>query len=211
MQSKLHFFSDIAFFFVCAVFALCGVKRQFLCCAGGWKWDMDSKHAHSCQATWPIWIWVISYSFVLLLVTLYLQLLFTGLKQKTEESAASQLLHLLVCWISKGRAIFAPQKHNVPRSELYIMFKYEKAVSRVVVHEINSYWPPALFESIIILQESLLHQLMEAWDNISWNRTLLMLNLMLKCCSKLLFCLLVKWCHLKAPPQFIMFWTQVSE
>lgn len=154
---------------------------------------------------------VISYSFVLLLVTLYLQLLFTGLKQKTEESAASQLLHLLVCWISKGRAIFAPQKHNVPRSELYIMFKYEKAVSRVVVHEINSYWPPALFESIIILQESLLHQLMEAWDNISWNRTLLMLNLMLKCCSKLLFCLLVKWCHLKAPPQFIMFWTQVSE
>lgn len=97
------------------------VWKDFLCCAGGWRWDMDSKHAHFCQATWPIWIWVISYSFVLLLVTLYLQLLFTGLKQKTEELAASQLLHLLLCWISKGGAIFAPQKHNVPRSKLYII------------------------------------------------------------------------------------------
>lgn len=138
------------------------VWKDFLCCAGGWRWDMDSKHAHFCQATWPIWIWVISYSFVLLLVTLYLQLLFTGLKQKTEELAASQLLHLLLCWISKGGAIFAPQKHNVPRSKLYIMSKYEKAISRVLVHEINTYWPPAPFESIIIPQESLLRQLMEA-------------------------------------------------
>lgn len=69
-------------------------------------------------------------------MTLYL---FTELKQKKEELAASQLLHFLVCWISKERAIFAPQKHNVPRSELYIMSKYETAVSRVVVHEINTY------------------------------------------------------------------------
>lgn len=153
---------SLFFSFLCAMLALCGVKRLFLCCAGGWRWDMDSKHAHSCQATWPIWIWVISYSFVLLFVTLYLWLSFTELKQKTEELAASRLLHLLVCWVSKGRAIFALQKCNVPRSELYITFKYEKAVSRVGAHEINTYWPPGPFESIIILQESLLHQLLEA-------------------------------------------------
>lgn len=55
------------------------------------------------------------------------------------ELVASQLLHLLVCWISKGRAIFAPQKRNVPRSELYIMSKYEKTVSRMGAHEINCY------------------------------------------------------------------------
>lgn len=76
------------------------------------------------------------------------------LKHKTEGLAASRLLHLLVCWISKGRAIFALQRRNVPRSGLYIMSRYEKAVSGAGAHEINTSWPLAPSESITTLQHS---------------------------------------------------------
>lgn len=121
------------------------------------------------------------------LMTLYLQSpFFLNWNTRQRGLAASQLLHLLVCWISKGRSIFALLKHNVPRSGLYIMSRYEKAASRVGAHEINTYWPLAPSEPIyhdsatVTPPLHIQYQLMELQDAISWTHVLLILELMFK-------------------------------
>lgn len=120
--------------------------------AGGWGWDMDSQHSYFCLAS----LTYLDHSNLGLFCAAFDDTLptapfFSELKHKTGGLAASQLLHLLVCWISKGRAIFALQKRNIPRSELYIMSRYEKTVSGAGAHEINTSWPQAPFAFIIIL------------------------------------------------------------
>lgn len=157
--------------------------------AGGWGWAMDSKHSLVCQAS----LTYLERSNLWLLGRFWWHFTcaphFSQLKHKTEGLAASRLLHLLVCWISKGSDIFALQKHNIPRSGLYIMSRYEKTVSGAGAHEINTSWPPAPFESIMTVRhEHLLfcmrkqteYQLMELQCTISWTRILLIVKLICK-------------------------------
>lgn len=127
----------------------------------GWGWAMDSKHSPFCQTGLTyldrsnLWLlgrfwWHFTYN-----------PLFFQLKHKTEELVASRLLRLLLCWISKGSNILALQKHNIPRSGLYIMSRYEKTVGGIggpwnkhllttsthwIHHDCVTQAPPLLYE-----------------------------------------------------------------
>lgn len=155
----------------------------------GWGWAMDSKHSPFCQVSLTYLDW----SNLWLLGRFWWHFTygprFFQLKHKTEGLVASRLLHLLVCWISKGSDIFALQKHNIPRSGLYIMSRYEKTVSGAGAHEINTSWPPAPFEFIMIVwHEHLLfcmrkhieYQLMKLQCTTNWTHILLILKLICK-------------------------------
>lgn len=103
-------------------------------------------HSHLCWATWPIWTSVISKSFV----AVFDDTLPTATirrKKSWNTRRGPAVSRFTACAFAglldfkRMSFFFALQGSNVPRSGLYIMSRYEKTVSGVEAHVINTYWP----------------------------------------------------------------------